>query len=263
VVIYTPAKPKKSKDDPTPDAFYLPRLEKGKTYLLMLVKLPGTDKNVYYLPNNPQCVQAPDEEYVAAMSKALDQKNWPWSKPVNGLQMAMFASYEIVPRSKASTAPADGKLDVLLHMSLALKNSSDKPMAVNPMAVNPGEGHEYISITAASGGAVVKGEVYKPREVGAIPQSGASVFLTCTILMPGQVAFITPYGREEGDFAIPLRVAAGKWTLTTRYESTQAGNVGAWIGDKSQHPLWVGTVEAPKCDLDVGKVGGDKTQAVP
>jgi hypothetical protein len=258
VVVYTPAKPRKAKDDPTPDAFYLPKLEKGKTYLLLLVKLPGTEKNVYYLPNNPQCVQAPDEEHVAAMKKALDQTAWPWSKPVNGLQMAMFASCEELPQRQRATAESAGQAGLLLHVSLAVRNASDKPMAVN---LN--ECDEYIEIAAGNGGKAIKGDVYKPREPGeAVATTGPSMF-GYVILAPGDVAFVTPYGAEAGDFSIPLRVASGKWALTASYKSGREGKGYRWDGKmKQEQPLWQGTVEA-KCDLEAGKSGSGGAPAAP
>jgi hypothetical protein len=248
VVIYTPARPRKAKDDPTPDAYYLPKLAKGKTHLLMLVKLPGTDKNVYYLPNNPQCVQSADEEHLAGMRKAMDQKNWPWSKAVNGLQMAMFASLEPLPQPKSTTAEAVKRPNLLLRVSLAVRNASDKPMAVN---LNECDQCIAISALGPVGSIGVVHGLPEPR--GTMPTSNPYPF-RCIILSPGELAFITPFG-EDAEFSVPLRLSPGKWTVTATYKSSREGKGSKMEGTAARgEPLWQGTVEASSA-LDTDNLG--------
>jgi hypothetical protein len=193
----------------------------GDSCLMILSKLPGQANGEYYLPNRWENLRATNDPGVKAIEKLAPAaiESWSWGKPVNGLQIGLyvFASFDTPPR----------RFDQYMEASVALRNTTDKPLAVNLYEMD-----KCLEITATSaGGNVFHSEFYNWKKH---PVTRFDAAADTFVIEPKGKIFIGPAGLAYTTVAMAL--GDGKYVFQASYTSKRQAN-------SKDHPkLWTGTI---------------------
>jgi hypothetical protein len=196
----------------------------GNSYLMLLNKLPG--RGEYYLPSYPMNFRPDTDRYVKEVQRlvAAGIDSWAWGKPVDGLQVGvyLFAHYNYGGGNQSSVAA-----------SVVLRNTTDKPLAVNLYDVD-----KYLEITATSAdGKVVHSDFYSVTNLTATKYDTA---VNTIVIAPKAKIFIGSAGRADRiNWSIP--VGPGQYDFQAFYTSKHGGN------GKDNLKLWTGTINSKSC----------------
>ncbi len=166
-----------------------PKFKAGNSYMMVLNKLPG--RTEYYLPSYFMNFKAATDPMVKEVEKLADMDSWPWGKSQSGLQLAcmVISAYELGGEA--------GK-DASVYACLAVRNVSDKPLAVNLY-----DDDKCLQITATSDAGAFSTDFYnfKSRQPTEFDADNT------VVVKPGGIIFIGPTGPADHGlgFQMPLR----------------------------------------------------------
>ncbi len=132
------------------------------------------------------------------------------------------------------------------QMTIALRNTSDKEIAVNLYAEA-----RYLSVKAVGpGGKIVNVDFYSRLKMMDIRAFGA---WATKRIAPGGIVFIGPMGEAKYGMGQGLELTPGEWTLTAGYKNR---NVGGQKGNKKEGnldvpKLWTGTISSGDAKITV------------
>jgi hypothetical protein len=194
----------------------------GDSYLMILDKLPG--RGEYYLPSYSMNFRPYTDAGVKEVGKlaAAGIDSWSWGKAVNGLQVGLY----LFDHHNIGGGP-----NSFMEASIVLRNTTDKPLAVNLYDVD-----RFLEITAtASDGRFFRSEFYNWKK-HPVTQFDAAV--NTIVIAPKGKAFIDSTGRANTiKWAMPLN--PGKYDFQASYTSKREGN-----GKDRLKKLWIGTVNS-------------------
>ncbi len=199
----------------------------GNSYVMILNKLPG--RREYYLPSYPMNFRSDIAPHVRDVEGlvAAGADSWAWGKAVDGLQVGLYlyAHYHYGGEGSSS-----------ISASVVLRNTTDKPLAVNLYDVD-----KYLDITATSAdGKVVHSEFYNGTHAAA----NFDAALNTRIIAPKSKLFIGCTGWANIIYwSIP--VEPGQYDFQASYTSKRQGNgkdnLKLWTGTINSKP-WTGTI---------------------
>ena len=112
----------------------VPNMLAGGSYVVFLARLPAARPapavpapDLYYVLN-AMALPRDGGAFVASVRKAADPDTWNWSKPVDGLQLALILPATV---TEGATTEGGGVQPAKILTGFALRNASQKPLAVN------------------------------------------------------------------------------------------------------------------------------------
>ena len=185
--------------------------------MMVLNKLPG--RTEYYLPSYFMNFKAATDPMVKEVEKLADMDSWPWGKSQSGLQLAcmVISAYELGGEA--------GK-DASVYACLAVRNVSDKPLAVNLY-----DDDKCLQITATSDAGTFSTDFYnfKSRQPTEFDADNT------VVVKPGGIIFIGPTGPADHGlgFQMPLRLGSMTSTPPTPRLAKAKGKT-AWRSGKAR-----------------------------
>ncbi len=200
----------------------------GNSYVMILNKLPG--RGEYYLPSYPMNFRSDIGPHVREVEGlvAAGADSWAWGKAVDGLQVGLYlyAHYHYGGEDNSS-----------ISASVVLRNTTDKPLAVNLYDLD-----KYLEITATSAdGKVVHSDFYNGKNRDATKYDAA---VNTRVIAPKSKVFIDSTGWANIIYwSIPA--GPGKYDFQASYTSKREGNgkdnLKLWTGTINSKP-WTGTI---------------------
>jgi hypothetical protein len=221
-------------------------LAKGSSYVMILTKLPHREE--YYLRFNPDYAHEATEENIKSATRAADPDKWAWGKSVHGLQMALLLPAE-AGTFGAGNVPMGGRMKPSFSMScgVALKNTSDKPLAISQYAPD-----HPLSVQAKQDADGVVGGSGEPVNVNLYPDVGSKAAgyepKNSVILKPNQVMLIAPSDKADSGFTMWVSLDFGKWSIQAAFESRREDK-----GTDSL-PLWKGKIESAPVEVEFKQI---------
>jgi len=198
-----------------------PALKAGASYILLVRRLPG--RTEYFLPAYFKNFRLADEKAVKEIAWLADLEQWPWGEAQDGLQIAL------VPSRRTLTAGRrrGGGPSVFIQCTVAVRNVSDKPLAVN---LYPED--RSLSLTATD----AEGNVQNADLYGWLARADLRAFGPWALheIAPGRMLFVGPSGAPTFGLGVNLPLRPGIWRLQAGYASKRdaksAKGLAAWTG---------------------------------
>jgi len=211
-----------------------PTLAVGTSYVLLLKRMVGREE--HFLPAYFKNFRRADENTVKEIARLADLEQWPWGEAQDGLQMAL------VPSRRTLTAGRrrGGGPSVFIQCTVAVRNVSDKPLAVN---LYPED--RSLSLTATD----AEGNVQTADLYGWLARADLRAFGPWALheIAPGRMLFVGPSGAPTFGLGVNLPLRPGAWRLQAGYASKRdaksAGGLAAWTGAITSKAVEVRVIE--------------------
>lgn len=226
-----PAKPGEFRPRMADGPMY-PTLRQGASYMLVMKRFPKREG--YVIPSYFKNFAAADSKTARDIEAAADLEIWPWGQAKDGLQIALIPSL----RSTFQGRTRQGLPSTFVHLTIALRNISGKPIAVN---LYPWD----RTVSAAAFGQ--KQEVAPTNLYRHLAQRQREDFAAkhTSTIGPGEILFIGPDGVAHYGLGCQFPIKAGDWKLQAKYASERKGAPAEGL------PLWQGEIASSPIAIEV------------
>jgi hypothetical protein len=196
-----------------------PNLSKGQKFLLLLQR-EQTGKG-YYLPAYPKnfvSFKNSRAGRVEEYEKVSNLDTWPWGEASGGVQLAVIPTKTDITLMK-SRKGRNGPFfwNAYTQIVYALRNASPKPVAINHYPAD-----RFMDLKLNQGG---KEELLDMWSFLARAKYAGFTIQNATVVKPGDIVFIAPYGVDQYGQAYSRASTAGKLQMQLEYSSKREGSV--------------------------------------
>lgn len=204
-----------------------PNLSKGQKYLLLL-QTEQTGRG-YYLPAYPKNFvpfSSSPTGRVEEYEKLCNLDNWPWGEVSNGIQLAVIPAktdITLMKSRKGNNGPFFW--NAYTQIVYALRNTSSEPVAINHYPVD-----RFMDLKLKQG---EQDELLDMWNFLATAKYAGFTEKNATVVQPGDIVFIAPYGVDQYGQAYSREAAPGKLEMQIEYSSKRKGSVNGvslWQG---------------------------------
>jgi hypothetical protein len=204
-----------------------PNLTKGQKYLLLLQR--EQKGKGYYLPAYPKnfvSFKNSRAGRVEEYERICNVDSWPWGEASEGIQLAVIPTKTDITLMK-SRKGRNGPFfwNAYTQIVYALRNASNKPVAINHYPVD-----RFMDLKLKQGG---REELLDMWSFLARAKYAAFNNKNATIVQPGKVLFVAPYGIDQYGQTYSRKASAGKLEMQLEYSSKRRGSVNGvslWQG---------------------------------
>jgi len=215
-----------------------PDLAVGKTYCLLLHRLPGTEE--YYLPGHSERWGEATRSWRTKVTRAARVSAWPWGTASRGLRLALLGPVD-------PGVPRHG----FIRFVIAVRNCSGRPIVINNY---PPDLPLSIVAEDKNGRRVVENYAH----YGTIWPKTLGPTMSVRKIAPGEILSLAPVGPGKGGVLVPSsRLPAGVWSVRAIYRSDR---------DDKGIDLWRGKVVSQAVRVSVAgstSVGRDQSGTRP